>query len=127
MGNTGIPVADSFRYLAKQYNIVKFRNKIKLKKKKEVNGQISLFSPEYLGKLKKTMTTISPNNKITIRFCYTIIMLEIFELSTKPLRHQPKIHSSTFLQMTPSLSVSTLANLGRKRVAHWSLHEKQVL
>ena len=34
MGNTCIPVADSFRYLAKQYNIVKFKNTIKLKKKK---------------------------------------------------------------------------------------------
>ena len=31
MGNTCIPVADSFRYLAK-LNIVKFKNKIKLKK-----------------------------------------------------------------------------------------------
>ena len=29
MGNTGIPVADSFRYLAKLYNIVKFKYKIK--------------------------------------------------------------------------------------------------
>ena len=33
MGNTGIPVADSFRYLAKLINIVKFKNKIKFKKK----------------------------------------------------------------------------------------------
>ena len=32
MGNTGIPVVDSFRYLAKLYNIVKFKNKIKFKK-----------------------------------------------------------------------------------------------
>ena len=32
MGNTGIPVVDSFRYLAKLNNIVKFKNKIKLKK-----------------------------------------------------------------------------------------------
>ena len=32
MGNAGIPVADSFRYLAKQYNTVKFKNKIKFKK-----------------------------------------------------------------------------------------------
>ena len=32
MGNICIPVADSFRYLAKQYNIVKFKNKIKKKK-----------------------------------------------------------------------------------------------
>ena len=32
MGNTCIPVVDSFRYLANQYNIVKFKNKIKLKK-----------------------------------------------------------------------------------------------
>ena len=32
MGNTCIPVADSFRYLAKQYDIVKFKNKIKFKK-----------------------------------------------------------------------------------------------
>ena len=33
MGNTGIPVADSFRYLAKLIQIVKFKNKIKFKKK----------------------------------------------------------------------------------------------
>ena len=32
MGNTGIPVVDSVRYLAKLYNIVKFKNKIKFKK-----------------------------------------------------------------------------------------------
>ena len=32
MGNTGIPVADSFRYLAKLIKIVKFKNKIKFKK-----------------------------------------------------------------------------------------------
>jgi len=32
MGNTCIAVADSFQYLANQYNIVKFENKIKFKK-----------------------------------------------------------------------------------------------
>ena len=32
MGKTCIPVVDSFRYLAKQYNIVKSKNKIKFKK-----------------------------------------------------------------------------------------------
>ena len=31
MGNTGIPVADSFRYLAKLIQYCKFKNKIKLK------------------------------------------------------------------------------------------------
>ena len=35
MGNTCIPVADSFRYLAKLIQFVKFKNKIKLKKKKK--------------------------------------------------------------------------------------------
>ena len=35
MGSTSIPVADSFQYFANQYNIVKFKNKIKLKKKKK--------------------------------------------------------------------------------------------
>jgi len=35
MGNTCIPVADSFRYLAKPYNIVKFTNKIKFFKKRK--------------------------------------------------------------------------------------------
>ena len=35
MGNTCIPVVDSFRYLAKLYNIVKFKNKIKFKKIKK--------------------------------------------------------------------------------------------
>ena len=33
MGSTGIPVADSFRCLAKLIHIVKFKNKIKFKKK----------------------------------------------------------------------------------------------
>ena len=32
MGKTCIPVVDSFRYLARQYNIVKSKNKIKFKK-----------------------------------------------------------------------------------------------
>ena len=34
MGNMCIPVADSFLYMAEPINIVKFKNKIKLKKKK---------------------------------------------------------------------------------------------
>ena len=34
MGNTCIPVVDSFRYLAKLIQFVKFKNKIKLKLKK---------------------------------------------------------------------------------------------
>ena len=34
MGNTCIPVVDSFRYLAKPIQYCKVRNKIKLKKKK---------------------------------------------------------------------------------------------
>ena len=34
MGNTCISVADSFDIWQNQYNIVKFKNKIKLKKKK---------------------------------------------------------------------------------------------
>ena len=33
MGNTCIPVEDSFQYLANQYNIVKFKNKKILKKR----------------------------------------------------------------------------------------------
>ena len=33
MGNTCIPVADSFDIWQNQYNIVKFKNKMKLKKK----------------------------------------------------------------------------------------------
>ena len=37
--NTCIPVADSFWYLAKLYNYVKFKNKIKLEKK--INKQIN--------------------------------------------------------------------------------------
>ena len=32
MGNMCIPVADSFLYMAETINIVKFKNKIKLKK-----------------------------------------------------------------------------------------------
>ena len=35
MGNAGIPVADSFRYLAKLIQYCKFKNKIKLIKKKK--------------------------------------------------------------------------------------------
>ena len=34
MGNTCMPVADSFLYMAEPISIVKFKNKIKLKKKK---------------------------------------------------------------------------------------------
>ena len=33
MGNTCMPVADSFLYMAEPINIVKFKNKIKFKKK----------------------------------------------------------------------------------------------
>ena len=36
MGNTCIPVADSFDIWQNQYNIVKFKNKIKLKKRFQV-------------------------------------------------------------------------------------------
>ena len=36
MGNTCIPVVDSFWYLAKLIQFVKFKNKIKLKKKKSI-------------------------------------------------------------------------------------------
>ena len=35
MGSTGIPVADSFRCLAKLLQCFRFKNKIKLKKKKQ--------------------------------------------------------------------------------------------
>ena len=35
MGNTCIPVVDSFRYLAKLIQFVKFKNKIKFKIKKK--------------------------------------------------------------------------------------------
>ena len=50
MGNMCIPVADSFLYMAEPINIVKFKNKIKLKKKKkETNhhkrSSMFLFSP----------------------------------------------------------------------------------
>ena len=34
MGNTCIPVVDSFQYRANHYNIVKLKSKIKLKNKK---------------------------------------------------------------------------------------------
>ena len=34
MGNTCMPVVDSFLYMAEPINIVKFKNKIKLKKNK---------------------------------------------------------------------------------------------
>ena len=40
MGNTCMPVEDSLRYMAEPYNIVKFKNKIKLKKKKIFMTQI---------------------------------------------------------------------------------------
>ena len=35
MGNTCMPVADSFLYMAEPINIVKFKNKIKFKKEEE--------------------------------------------------------------------------------------------
>jgi len=41
MGNTCIPVADSFGFVwQNQYNIVKFNNKIKLKKKEIIAGRL---------------------------------------------------------------------------------------
>ena len=36
MGNTCMPVVDSFLYMAEPINIVKFKNKLKLKKKKNL-------------------------------------------------------------------------------------------
>ena len=39
MGNMCIPVADSFLYMAEPINIVKFKNKIKLKKKRKKPSQ----------------------------------------------------------------------------------------
>ena len=39
MGNTCIPVADSFWYLAKLIHFVKFKNKIKFKKKKKKKAE----------------------------------------------------------------------------------------
>ena len=41
MGNTCIPVADSFWYLAKLIQFVKFKNKIKIKKKRQYLGILS--------------------------------------------------------------------------------------
>ena len=38
MGNTCIPVADSFQYFANQYNTVKFKNKIKFKKNSKTHS-----------------------------------------------------------------------------------------
>ena len=38
MGNTCMPVADSFLYMAEPINIVKFKNKIKFKKKQKQMG-----------------------------------------------------------------------------------------
>ena len=42
MGNTCIPVVDSFRYLAKLIHFVKFKNKIKFKKTKNNAQQVFL-------------------------------------------------------------------------------------
>ena len=47
MGNAGIPVVDSFRYLAKLIQYCKFKNKIKLKnknKKKKENQNLLKWS-----------------------------------------------------------------------------------
>ena len=41
MGNVGIPVVDSFRYLAKLIQYCKFKNKIKLKKINKETGRVS--------------------------------------------------------------------------------------
>ena len=40
MGNTCIPVADSFRYMAKPIQYCKVKNKIKLKKKKRMGEKM---------------------------------------------------------------------------------------
>ena len=41
MGNTGIPVADSFRYLAKLIQYCKIKKKKKCKKKKRILEQVA--------------------------------------------------------------------------------------
>ena len=43
MENTCIPVADSFWYLAKLIQFVKFKNKIKLKKMKTINSYMNIW------------------------------------------------------------------------------------
>ena len=45
MGNTCIPVADSFRYVQNQYNIVKFKNKKNKKTVLDATKTGSLPSP----------------------------------------------------------------------------------
>ena len=46
MGNTCMPVADSFLYMAEPINIVKFKNKIKLKNKKIKTHSCSFLSTQ---------------------------------------------------------------------------------
>ena len=51
MGNTCMPVVDSFLYMAEPINIVKFKNKLKLKKKKELRtgGLVTMGRPTVYG------------------------------------------------------------------------------
>ena len=42
MGNTCMPVAGSFLYMAEPINIVKFKNKIKFKKRERKNNKTIL-------------------------------------------------------------------------------------
>ena len=49
MGNTCIPVADSFRNLAKLIHFVKFKNKIKFKKKKNKGRGLAGFDAPAAG------------------------------------------------------------------------------
>ena len=61
MRNTCIPVADSFWYMAKQYNIVKL-NKIKLKKKITEHTFFSMLCGTYTHQYRPWNHEIDPNS-----------------------------------------------------------------
>ena len=50
MGNTCIPVVDSFDIWQNEYNYVKFKNKIKFKKKRKL---LYIYTMEYYSAIKK--------------------------------------------------------------------------
>ena len=53
MRNTCMPVADSFRYMADQYNIVKFKNKIKLKITTTTTAKVNVWQNQFnINKVK---------------------------------------------------------------------------
>ena len=70
MGNTCIPVADSFWYMANQYNIVKLKKKIKTQKRKLKQKQKKTVALHGFILLFKLYISFTDANKWIYSFLY---------------------------------------------------------